>query len=114
MVLFTALISSSDKLETSSKELSKRQQHIALALFADPQDLDTGIATTIQLLRNDVLTIFFGGEDYNAIFDTNPSLEVVVEGRPSGWWHVTSHGYEQPLLRSFWYLFCSVTASLKL
>nr|WP_218113583.1 DUF6559 family protein [Vibrio sp. Scap16] len=54
------------QVETSSKELSKRQQQIALALFADPQDLDAELASTIQLLRNDVSNDFFGGESYNA------------------------------------------------
>lgn len=54
------------QVETSSKDLSKRQQQIALALFADPQDLNTELATNIQLLRNDVSNDFFGGEDYNA------------------------------------------------
>ncbi|MFI3274237.1 DUF6559 family protein [Vibrio sp.] len=54
------------QIETSSKELSKRQQQIALALFADPQDLDAELASTIQLLRNDVSNDFFGGEGYNA------------------------------------------------
>ena len=50
------------QVETSSRELSKRQQQIALALFADPQDLDVELVPTIQLLRND----FFGGENYTA------------------------------------------------
>lgn len=54
------------QIETSSKELSKRQQQIALALFADPQDLDAELVSTIQLLRNDISNDFFGGEGYNA------------------------------------------------
>lgn len=54
------------QVETSSKELSNRQQQIALALFADPQNLDAELASTIQLLRNDVSNDFFGGEGYNA------------------------------------------------
>ncbi|MCG9543941.1 hypothetical protein L1D37_09180 [Vibrio sp. Isolate33] len=54
------------QVETSSKELSKRQQQIALALFADPQDLHVELAPIIQLLRNDVSNDFFGGEGYNA------------------------------------------------
>ncbi|MFV8462628.1 DUF6559 family protein [Vibrio campbellii] len=54
------------QVETSSKDLSKRQQHIALALFADPQDLNAELATDNQLLRTDVSNDFFAGEDYNA------------------------------------------------
>lgn len=54
------------QVETSSKDLSKRQQQIAFALFSDPQDLNTELAPTIQLLRNDVSNDFFAGEDYNA------------------------------------------------
>ncbi|CDT03353.1 DUF6559 family protein [Vibrio coralliirubri] len=54
------------QVETSSRELSNRQQQIALALFADPQDLAVELAPTIQLLRNDVSNDFFGGEDYTA------------------------------------------------
>ena len=54
------------QVETSSSELSKRQQQIALALFADPQDLDVELVPIIQLLRNDVSNDFFGGENYTA------------------------------------------------
>lgn len=54
------------QVETSSKELSKRQQQIALALFVDPQDLDAELLPIIQLLINDVSNDFFGGESYNA------------------------------------------------
>ncbi|MFA0014395.1 DUF6559 family protein [Vibrio lentus] len=54
------------QVETSAHELSKRQQQIALALFADPQDLDVELVPTIQLLRNDVSNDFFGGESYTA------------------------------------------------
>ena len=54
------------QVETSSKDLSKRQQQIAFALFADPQELNTELATNIQLLRKDVSNDFFAGEDYNA------------------------------------------------
>ncbi|SBS62759.1 DUF6559 family protein [Vibrio atlanticus] len=54
------------QVETSSCELSKRQQLVALALFADPQNLAAEIAPAIQLLRNDVSNDFFGGEEYNA------------------------------------------------
>ncbi|MEZ9072303.1 DUF6559 family protein [Vibrio splendidus] len=54
------------QVETSSRELSKRQQQIALALFADPQDLAVELAPTIHLLRNDVSNDFFGGDNYTA------------------------------------------------
>ena len=54
------------QVETSAHELSKRQQQIALSLFADPQDLDVELVPTIQLLRNDVSNDFFGGENYTA------------------------------------------------
>ena len=52
------------QVETSSNELSKRQQQIALALFADPQDLYVESAPNIQLLRNDVSSDFFSGGNY--------------------------------------------------
>ncbi|MEZ9702271.1 DUF6559 family protein [Vibrio sp. 10N.261.46.E12] len=54
------------QVETSCRELSNRQQQIAFALFANPQDLDSELAPTVQLLRNDVSYDFFGGENYTA------------------------------------------------
>ena len=54
------------QVETSSKDLSTRQQQIAFALFADPQDFNTELPTNIQLLRKDVSNDFFGGEEYTA------------------------------------------------
>ncbi|MGF1695385.1 hypothetical protein L4D20_02205 [Vibrio kyushuensis] len=52
------------QVKTSTSELNKRQQQIALALYANPQDLDQEDNLALHSLRSDVSNDFFGGCDY--------------------------------------------------
>ncbi|MDR9826905.1 hypothetical protein RCJ22_14935 [Vibrio sp. FNV 38] len=54
------------QVKVSSQVLSKRQQQVAFALFADPQDLDLDNNSPLKLLRGDVSHDFFMAEDYSA------------------------------------------------
>ncbi|ODM56600.1 hypothetical protein BC455_18855 [Vibrio harveyi] len=54
------------QVQSSTIELSKRQRHIALALYANPEALNSEEAAEIQSLRTDVANDFFEGGDYNA------------------------------------------------
>ncbi|BBL91112.1 hypothetical protein VroAM7_37650 [Vibrio rotiferianus] len=54
------------QVQSSTSELSKRQQQIALALYANPEELSSGEAVQIQSLRADVANDFFDGGDYTA------------------------------------------------
>ncbi|MBA5761482.1 hypothetical protein H2O73_03915 [Vibrio sp. 404] len=54
------------QLEASSIKLSKRQQQIALALYADPLELNVEDRLVIKALRGDISNDYFGGEDYTA------------------------------------------------
>lgn len=54
------------QVKSSTSELSKRQQQIALALYANPEALNSGEAVQIQSLRADVSNDFFDGGDYTA------------------------------------------------
>lgn len=54
------------QLQSSTSELSKRQQQIALALYADPQELSADVRAELASLRADVSNDFFDGGDYTA------------------------------------------------
>lgn len=54
------------QIEASSIELSKRQQQIALALFADPLELNIEDSLAIKALRGDISNDYFGGGNYTA------------------------------------------------
>ena len=54
------------QVKSSTSELSKRQQQIALALYANPKELNSGEAARIQSLRADVANDFLDGGDYTA------------------------------------------------
>ncbi|TOA76713.1 hypothetical protein CGK22_01715 [Vibrio parahaemolyticus] len=54
------------QVKTSTSELSACQQKIALALYANPQDLDLENQPELQAIRSDVAHDFFAGVDYTA------------------------------------------------
>ncbi|GAK15673.1 LOW QUALITY PROTEIN: hypothetical protein JCM19053_981 [Vibrio sp. JCM 19053] len=54
------------KTSTSELSLSACQKKIALALYADPQDLDLENQPELQAIRSDVAHDFFSGADYTA------------------------------------------------
>ncbi|WP_114787578.1 DUF6559 family protein [Vibrio tetraodonis] len=54
------------QVNTSARLLCKRQQQIALALFANPDDLDLDNSPSLKLLRNDIANDFFDSNHYNA------------------------------------------------
>ncbi|BCN26602.1 hypothetical protein VYA_37940 [Vibrio alfacsensis] len=54
------------QVQSSTSGLSKRQQQIALALYANPQDLNLEKHTQLDSLRADVSNDFFGGNEYTA------------------------------------------------
>ncbi|MGR4989113.1 DUF6559 family protein [Vibrio rotiferianus] len=54
------------QVQSSTSELSKRQQLIALALYANPEELNLEENTQIESLRIDVSNDFFDGGDYTA------------------------------------------------
>ncbi|MCY9804228.1 hypothetical protein OTK51_12400 [Vibrio scophthalmi] len=54
------------QVEAKSQSLSRRQQEIAFALFANPQDLDLDENSQIGQLRKTISYDFFFAKDYNA------------------------------------------------
>lgn len=87
------------QVKTSTGELSACQQKIALALYANPQDLDLENQPELQAIRSDVAHDFFaGGRLYRsrcASFIRCWWLERWSNGR----WNVSSFWYAQSLLK---------------
>ena len=54
------------QVKSSTSELSKRQQQIALALYVNPQELSSEAKAEVLSLRDDVSNDFFDGGDYTA------------------------------------------------
>ncbi|WP_297480543.1 DUF6559 family protein [uncultured Photobacterium sp.] len=52
------------QIKASTSEFSARQYQIAVALYADPQDINFEENPTLKFLRNDVSHYFFDGNDY--------------------------------------------------
>ncbi|WP_261816995.1 DUF6559 family protein [Vibrio gallicus] len=54
------------QIQANTQQLSKRQQQISLALFADPQQLDLENTPSLAQIRGDISYDFFLANEYNA------------------------------------------------
>lgn len=52
------------QIKASTSEFSSRQYQIAVALYADPQDMNIEQTPTLKSIRHDVSHDFFDGNDY--------------------------------------------------